>query len=69
MLSNVLSNAQIESARQSSGGYLPAAVVERIVASGIPLEQLMLSLIPRAKTFAIQTRRISSSPWRFRRIS
>jgi cytidine deaminase len=49
----MLSNEQIESARQSAGGYLPAAVVERIVATGVPLEQLMLSLIPRAKQFAI----------------
>jgi cytidine deaminase len=52
----MLSNEQmseIESACQSAGGYVPAAVVERIVASGVPLEQLMLGLIPRAKTFAI----------------
>jgi len=52
----MLSNEQmsdVESACQSSGGYVPAAVVERIVASGVPLEQLMLDLIPRAKKFAI----------------
>jgi cytidine deaminase len=52
----MLSNEQmseVESACQFAGGYVPAAVVERIVASGVPLEQLMLSLIPRAKTFAI----------------
>jgi cytidine deaminase len=49
----MLSNEQIESACNSAGGYLPAAVVERIIATGVPLEQLMLSLIPRAKTFAI----------------
>lgn len=52
----MLSNEQmseVESACQSTGGYVPAAVVERIVASGVPLEQLMLALIPRAKTFAI----------------
>jgi len=49
----MLSNEQIESARQSAGGYLPAAVVDRIVAKGVSLEQLMLSLIPRAKQFAI----------------
>jgi cytidine deaminase len=51
-----LSNEQlteIKSARQAAGGYLPAAVVARIVASGMPLEQLMLNLIPLAKTFAI----------------
>jgi cytidine deaminase len=54
----MLSNEQmseVESARQSAGGYVPAAVVERIVASGVPLEQLMLGLIPRAKQFAIPT--------------
>lgn len=51
----MLSNEQIESARQNAGGYVPAAVVERIVASGVSLEQLMLNLIPRAKTFAIPT--------------
>jgi cytidine deaminase len=52
----MLSNEQmseIESACQSAGGYVPAAVVERIVSSGVPLEELMLDLIPRAKTFAI----------------
>jgi cytidine deaminase len=52
----MLSNEQmseIESACQSAGGYVPAALAERIVASGVPLEQLMLDLIPRAKTFAI----------------
>jgi len=45
--------SEVESARQAAGGYLPAAVVDRIVASGIPLEQLMLSLIPLATKFAI----------------
>jgi len=45
--------AEVESACQAAGGYLPAAVVNRIVASGIPLEQLMLALIPLAKKFAI----------------
>jgi cytidine deaminase len=54
MLSNEQMSA-IESACQSAGGYVPAAVVERIVAAGVPIEQLMLSLIPRAKTFAIPT--------------
>jgi len=51
-----LSNEQIseiESACQSAGGYLPAAVVDRIVASGVSLEQLMLALIPFAQKFAI----------------
>src|SRR4051794_25771293 len=54
----MLSNEQmseIESACGAAGGYVPAAVVERIVASGVPIEQLMLDLIPRAKTFAIPT--------------
>ena len=54
----LLSDAQvseIESARQAAGGYLPAAVVARIVASGVPLEQLMLKLIPLAEKFAIPT--------------
>src|SRR4051812_45463230 len=54
MLSNEQMSA-IESACQAAGGYVPAAVVERIVDSGVPLEQLMLDLIPRAKTFAIPT--------------
>jgi cytidine deaminase len=45
--------SEIESACQAAGGYLPAAVVDRVVASGIPLEQLMLALIPLAKKFAI----------------
>jgi len=45
--------AEIESACQAAGGYLPAAVVDRIVAAGIPLEQLMLAFIPLAKKFAI----------------
>jgi cytidine deaminase len=47
--------AEIESACQAAGGYLPAAVVNRIVASGVPLEQLMLNLIPLAQKFAIPT--------------
>ncbi|HXH39043.1 MAG TPA: cytidine deaminase [Thermoanaerobaculia bacterium] len=47
--------AEIESACQAAGGYLPAAVVARIVASGITLEQLMLNLIPLAQKFAIPT--------------
>jgi len=52
----MLSNEQmseVESACQSSGGYVPAALVNRIVVSGVPLDELMLALIPRAKTFAI----------------
>lgn len=47
--------AEIESACQAAGGYLPAVVVNRIVASGITLEQLMLALIPLAQKFAIPT--------------
>ncbi|MGA8809952.1 MAG: cytidine deaminase [Thermoanaerobaculia bacterium] len=50
-----MTNEEIESARQSAGGYLPADVVGRIVDSGVPLERLMLGLIPRAKQFAIPT--------------
>lgn len=45
--------AHVESAHQAAGGYLPAAVVDRIVASGVPLEQLMLGLIPWAEKFAM----------------
>jgi cytidine deaminase len=41
---------EIDAAIHSAGGCLPAVVVER---SGVPLEQLMLDLIPVAKTFAI----------------
>jgi cytidine deaminase len=47
--------SEIESACSAAGGYLPAAVVDRIVASGMPLEQLMLNLIPLAQKFAIPT--------------
>jgi cytidine deaminase len=53
-----LSNEQlseIDFAIQDAGGYLPASVVAKIVASGVPLEQLMLSLIPLAQKFAIPT--------------
>jgi cytidine deaminase len=45
--------ATIQAARRTSGGYIPAAVVAQLVAAGIPIEQLMLDLIPLAKTFAI----------------
>ena len=45
--------SDIEAACHAAGGYLPAAVVDRIVASGVPLDQLMLGLIPMAQTFAI----------------
>jgi cytidine deaminase len=47
--------SEIEAACQAAGGYLPAAVVDRIVAAGMPLEQLMLNLIPLAQKFAIPT--------------
>ena len=43
----------IESARQAAGGFLPAGVVAAIVDGGVAIEQLMLGLIPLAKTFAI----------------
>jgi cytidine deaminase len=39
--------------REALNGYLPAAAVDRIVASGGSLEQLMLDLIPKAQKFAI----------------
>jgi cytidine deaminase len=45
--------AAIEAARCASGGRIPAALVARLAAEGIPIEQLMLDLIPVAKTFAI----------------
>ena len=45
--------ATINAARQHSGGRIPPDVVARIVAGGIPIEQLMLDLIPVAKDFAI----------------
>jgi len=45
--------SDIETACRNAGGYLRAAVVERIVVSGIPLDQLMLGLIPMAQKFAI----------------
>jgi cytidine deaminase len=43
----------IQAARQTAGGYLPAAVVAELVASGTPVEQLMLDLIPLAQKYAI----------------
>ncbi len=51
-----LSQEQIEivqAARRESGGYVPAAVVARFVAEGIPIDRLMLDLIPVAQTYAI----------------
>jgi cytidine deaminase len=51
-----LSSEQIEiiqAARRASGGYVPAALVARFVAEGIPIDQLMLDLIPVAQTYAI----------------
>jgi cytidine deaminase len=45
--------ASIESARQAAGGFLPADAVAKIVAEGTTIEQVMLDLIPLAKTFAI----------------
>ncbi len=47
--------SEIESACQAAGGYVPAAVVGRIVTSGVSLEQLMLDLIPLAQKYAIPT--------------
>jgi len=45
--------SRVESEHQVAGGYLPAAVVNAIVASGVPLEKLMLGLIPWAEKFAM----------------
>lgn len=45
--------SEIESACSAAGGYIPAPIVASIIASGITIEQLMLDLIPMAKTFAI----------------
>jgi len=45
--------ASIDSARQAAGGFLPAGEVAKIIAAGTSIEQLMLDLIPLAKTFAI----------------
>jgi cytidine deaminase len=45
--------ALIESSRRAAGGFLPASEVAKIIASGLTLDQLMLGLIPLAKTFAI----------------
>ena len=45
--------ASIESARQAAGGFLPADAVTKFVDGGMPIGQLMLDLIPLAKTFAI----------------
>jgi cytidine deaminase len=45
--------AAIETARWGAGGRLPAEVVQSLLAEGLPLEELMLGLIPLAQTFAI----------------
>ena len=34
------------------GGYVPASVVQAIVASGTPIDALMLALVPRAQAYA-----------------
>jgi cytidine deaminase len=44
--------ALIESSRRAAGGFLPAGEVAKIIAS-LAIDQLMLDLIPLAKTFAI----------------
>jgi cytidine deaminase len=44
---------QLAATRQRAGGRIPADAVAEIVASGVTIEQLMLALIPMAKTFAI----------------
>jgi cytidine deaminase len=45
--------AELQAAIRDAGGYLPDTEVAKIVAAGTPVEQLMLDLIPFAKTFAI----------------
>jgi cytidine deaminase len=45
--------ALIESSRRAAGGFLPAGEVSKIIAAGSAIDQLMLDLIPLAKTFAI----------------
>lgn len=45
--------SHVESAHQAAGGYLPAAVVNKIIAAGVPIDQLMLGLVPWAERFAI----------------
>jgi cytidine deaminase len=44
---------EIQAARRAAGGCIPAALVARLAAEGMPLEQLMLDLIPVAQTHAI----------------
>jgi cytidine deaminase len=48
-----LITSEIETACQTAGGVVPAGVVANIIATGVPLEQLMLDLIPLAKRFAV----------------
>jgi cytidine deaminase len=43
----------IRAARASAGGYVPAHVVNEIVAGGQPVDQLMMELLPLAKEFAV----------------
>lgn len=43
----------IEEATRRLGGYVPAAMVQEIVASGVSIEDLMLALIPMAQEYAI----------------
>jgi cytidine deaminase len=45
--------AAVQAARHASGGYIPKELVAQLVASGIPIEQLMLDLIPMAQSYAI----------------
>ncbi|HEY0143272.1 MAG TPA: cytidine deaminase [Thermoanaerobaculia bacterium] len=44
---------EIEVQRRAAGGYLPADVVDKIVAAGTPIDQLLLSLVPVAQKLAI----------------
>jgi cytidine deaminase len=45
--------AVVAEARTSSGGRLPAGVVARLVADGLPMAELMLGLVPMAQKHAI----------------
>jgi cytidine deaminase len=42
----------IEHSLAERGGYVPAALVRAIVAAGVPIDALMLALLPRAQAYA-----------------
>jgi cytidine deaminase len=45
--------ATVQAARRASGGCVPQALVLELVAAGISIEQLMLDLVPVARSYAI----------------